>query len=99
MSERKEFVCINKDCDFCISEGTISWKYKNGKAPNCVECDAPLQENVPASTSGEAISVMLNEAKMCWKSVNRERTTLKIPIFSILEKGLLCLLQQLIILN
>ena len=68
MSDRKDFVCINKDCDFCISAEKVRTKYKNNIPPSCFECDTPLEEAKPKSTSGEDIPDALNEVKMCCKT-------------------------------
>ena len=68
MSERIDFVCVIKDCDFCKSAEKVRSKYRNNRPPYCFECDAPLQEATPASTSGEDIPDASDKLKMCCKS-------------------------------
>ena len=43
-------------------------RYKNNIPPSCFECDTPLEEAKPKSTSGEDIPDALNEVKMCCKT-------------------------------
>ena len=70
MSDRKDFVCINKDCDFCFSgESQNQVGTRITYHHLCFECDTPLEEAKPKSTSGEDILDALNEGKMCSKLV------------------------------
>ena len=68
MNERIDFVCVNKDCDFCKSAEKVRSVYRKNIPPSCFECDAPLQEATPASTSGEDIPDASDKLKMCCKS-------------------------------
>ena len=68
MNERIDFVCVNKDCDFCKSAEKVRSVYRTNIPPSCFECDAPLQEATPASTSGEDIPDASDKLKMCCKS-------------------------------